>query len=161
MAKARRKPTRKSQAEGPIVDLLDVRIPRRSRPNTPAENEKILKAAMEIARDRPSAAGGLHSLLTPLVRLPAHFLSSSRPSLPATARAKKRRRVVQGFQDKRIEVKRRQLFPAGWPSREELANPDLVQIVVNAFKKDPKIEGLGIPDPKSILRAAGRIPRKK
>jgi hypothetical protein len=156
MAKARHKPIPKSQVEGPIVDLLEVRTRKSRRPNTRAENEKLAKAVFDLVRDRPFAG-----VLTPRVKLPAHFLPSPQTSPPAKPRAKKQHRKVQGFQDKRIEVKRKQLFPDGWPSREKLADPDLVQIVVNAFKKDPKIEGLGIPDPKSILRAAGRIPRKK
>jgi hypothetical protein len=78
------------------------------------------------------------------------------------AAPKKRRRVVEGPQDGRIKIKLVKLFPGGRvPSDKELSNAELAQMVVNEFKKDPKIPGLGIPHPKTILRVAGRIPRKK
>jgi hypothetical protein len=73
----------------------------------------------------------------------------------------KQRRVVQGPQDGRIKIKLAALFPEGVPSDKELSDAELVQMVVNEFKKGPQIAGLGIPDRKTILRVAGRIPRKK
>jgi hypothetical protein len=74
---------------------------------------------------------------------------------------RKQRRVVQGYQGSRVQIKLAQIFPDGIPSVEELSNPELVGMVVNEFKKDPKKTGLAIPDRKTILREAGRIPRKK
>jgi hypothetical protein len=99
-----------------------------------------------------------------LIRAPSPYYrpAAANPSAaPADLSAPRKRRVVQGSQDARIEIKLKAVCPDGIPSKEKLANSELVAKVVEEFKKDPKIAGLGIPDRKSILRAAGRIPRKK
>jgi hypothetical protein len=156
MAKAGRKSTPKSQAEG----LLAVRT-RKSRPNTPAENEKLLKAVLEIVRDRPSMADILHTSLTPRVKLPAHFIPE--PQRPLKNAKRSQRRVVEHYQGDRVQIKLAQEFPDGIPSRKELSNSELANRMRKAFDDDPaaKKTGLAIPDRKTILREAGRIPRKK
>jgi hypothetical protein len=105
----------------------------------------------------------MHTLLTPQVKLPAHFLPSPQTSPPATPRAKKQRRVVQGYQGSRVKIKLAELFSDGVPSDKVLSNSELVNMVRKAFEDDPKAKktGLAIPDRKTILHEAGRIPRKK
>jgi hypothetical protein len=52
-------------------------------------------------------------------------------------------------------------YPDGVPSKKELSNSELVNVLRKRLEEDPKKTGLAIPDPKTILREAGRIPRKK
>jgi hypothetical protein len=47
------------------------------------------------------------------------------------------------------------------PSAKEEPDSVLVDRVTKAFENEPRKTRLPIPHPKTILRAAGRIPRKK
>ena len=70
--------------------------------------------------------------------------------------ARKKRGTVQGPQNSRIKIKLANLFSDGLPTREQLADSEFVTLVRKAFEKDPPV-----PDRKTILTTADRLPRKK
>jgi hypothetical protein len=147
MAKAGRKPIPKSRAEG----LLAVRV-HKSRPKpTPEQSAEMAELLRRFARGFAGLVEETPRLLRPLLRLP-ESVGRSPP---------KQRRVVQGYQGSRVQIKLAEVFPAGVPSEKELSNSELVNLLRKRFENDRKKTGLAIPHPKTILRAAGRIPRKK
>jgi hypothetical protein len=152
MAKAGDKPIPKSQAEGPIADLLAVQTRKsRSRPKpTPKQSAEIAELARRFSLGLKLFAEGSQRLLRPL-RLPEGFGRSPR----------KQRRVGQGYQSDRVQIKLAEEFPDDVPSEKKLSNSELANLLRKRFENDRKETGLAIPHAKTILRAAGRIPRKK
>jgi hypothetical protein len=153
MVKAGRKPIPKSQAEGPIAGLLAVRTRKsKSRPKpTPKQSAEIAELARRFSHGLELFAEGSQRLLRPRLRLPEGVGRSPR----------KQRRVVQHYQGDRVQIVLAKEYPDGVPSKKELSNSELVNVVRKRLEEDPKKTGLAIPDPKTILREAGRIPRKK
>jgi hypothetical protein len=140
------------------------RIVRKPNPGLPYVRDDISPPAQWVDDDDPfSRCDYIYQ------KFPAETITELRflaPGAPAPAPAvepppRKKRRVVQGNQGGRIEIKLKVLFPDGIPSAEELSDSELVKMVEKEFEKDPKKIGLGTPHAKTILRNAGRIPRKK
>jgi hypothetical protein len=147
MAKAGRKPIPKSPAEGPIADLLAIRT-RKSRSRakpTPEQSAELAELARRFSVGLRLFAEGSQRLLRP--RLPKGV---ARPS-------PKQRRVGQGYQSDRVQIKLVEEFPDGVPSEKELSNSELVNLLRKRFENDRKKTGLAIPHRKTMLRAAGRI----
>jgi hypothetical protein len=121
----------------------------------------LARAAMDSGQPAmitvPLVAESEATVLLREIRAEIAQAAAAKPTPP------KQRRVVEGLQAPRIHIKLMKLFPNGIPSEQALSNTELVATVVKEFKNDPrKTEtGLGIPHRKTILRAAGRIPRKK